>query len=333
MKRCQFSPARLSAGLLSLCLLATPAVAEPLSLQFEPVPLDTEDPTVTRVGQLRYLGGLWLRSANRAFGGLSGLTLADNGRRLVAVNDRAYWFTADILRADDGRLRGLSNADLAPMRGRGGGRIGGGNAMRDAEAVERLPDGSLMTGFERRHRLWRYHPGPTPAQTTPTPFKTPPTLRFAPVNGGLEAIAAFANGNLLIVAEDYRDATGDFVGWLWRGDAWHDIRYAGTGQFKPTDFAVLADGDVIALERRFSAVGGVAGRVQRISAETIEPGARLAGTELARLERSLSVDNFEGIAAHRDLDGATLIYILSDDNFNRLLQRTLLLLFELDETG
>ncbi len=333
MKRCQFSLARLSAGLVSICLLTASAMAEPIALKTEAVPLDPEDPSVTRVGQLRYLGGLWLRSADRAFGGLSGLTLGDGGRRLIAVNDRAYWFTADILRADDGRLRGLANADLSPMRGRSGGRIAGGNVMRDAEAVERLPDGGLIVSFERRHRLWRYQPGPTPAQTTPTPFKTPPALRLAPLNGGIEAIAAFTDGELLIVAEDYRGANGDFVGWLWRDNAWHDVRYAATGQFKPTDFAVLPDGDVIALERRFTAVGGVAGRVQRISRNTIRPGARLVGTELARLERSLSVDNFEGIAVDRDPDGATLIYILSDDNFNRLLQRTLLLLFALDETG
>ncbi len=333
MKRCHFFLARLAAGLASLLLPAIPAAAEPLSLTFEPVPLDSEDPAVSRVGALRYLGGLWLRSGNRAFGGLSGLTLADNGRRLIAVNDRAHWFTADILRADDGRLHGLANADLAPMRGRDGGRIAGGNAMRDAEAVERLPDGGLITGFERRHRLWRYQPGATPAQARPTPFTPPPALRLAPFNGGLEAIAAFANGDLLIVTEDDRDANDDIIGWLWRGNAWHDIRYAGTGLFKPTDFAVLPGGDVIALERRFTAVGGVAGRVQRIPADTIEPGARLVGMELARLERPLSVDNFEGIAVDRDADGATLIYILSDDNFNRLLQRTLLLLFALDETG
>ena len=333
MMWCQFSLARLSAGLVSLCLLATAAVAEPVALKIEPEPLDIEDPTVNRVGKLRYLGGLWLRADHDAFGGLSGLTLADNGRRLIAVSDRAYWFTATLRRADDGRLRGLTNADLAPMRGRDGNRITGGNALRDAEAVERQPDGSLITSFERRHRLWRYPLGPTPDRTTPTPFTTPRALQFAPNNGGIEAIAAFANGDLLIVAEDYRATNGDFIGWLRRGNIWRDIRYAATGQFKPTDFAVLPGGDVIALERRFTAVGGVAGRVQRIAGHDIRPGARLVGAELARFERPLNVDNFEGIAVDRDPDGATLIYILSDDNFNRLLQRTLLLLFKLDAAG
>lgn len=331
MMWCQFSLARLSPAILSLWLLARPAVAEPVSLRIDAIPLDTEDPTVTRVGDLRYLGGLWLRADNGSFGGLSGLTLDGDGRRLIAVSDRAYWFTADILRADDGQLRGLTNAELSPMRGRSGRGIAGGNVMRDAEAVERLPDGDLIVGFERRHRLWRYRPGLAPARAVPTPVKVPAALRFAPINGGIEAVAVLADGDLLIVAEDYRRDSGDFVGWLWRDKTWHEIGYAATGQFKPTDFAVLPGGDVIALERRFTVVGGVAGRIQRISRSAIEPGARLVGEELARFERPLSIDNFEGIAVANDPDGATLIYVLSDDNFNPLLQRTLLLLFELEE--
>ena len=56
----------------------------------------------------------------------------------------------------------------------------------------------------------------------------------------------------------------------------------------------------------------------------------LRGALLARFARPLTVDNYEGVAVTRDADGVTLVYILSDDNFN-FLQRTLLLLFRLDE--
>ena len=42
------------------------------------------------------------------------------------------------------------------------------------------------------------------------------------------------------------------------------------------------------------------------------------------------MDNFEGVAVADDGGGAPLVYILSDDNFN-FFQRTLLLLFRLDE--
>ena len=41
------------------------------------------------------------------------------------------------------------------------------------------------------------------------------------------------------------------------------------------------------------------------------------------------VDNLEGMAALRARDGTTLVYLLSDDNYRWLLQRTLLLCFAL----
>ena len=55
---------------------------------------------------------------------------------------------------------------------------------------------------------------------------------------------------------------------------------------------------------------------------------QMIGVELARLAPPYTVDNFEGLAVFPDKRGGTIIYILSDDNFNPL-QRTLLLQFRL----
>jgi hypothetical protein len=60
----------------------------------------------------------------------------------------------------------------------------------------------------------------------------------------------------------------------------------------------------------------------------IGPGAQLMPEEVARFAPPVQVDNFEGVAVRRDADGRTLVYIVSDDNFNAL-QRTLLLMFAL----
>ncbi len=62
----------------------------------------------------------------------------------------------------------------------------------------------------------------------------------------------------------------------------------------------------------------------------IVPGARLDGAVVAVLRPPLTVDNLEGVAVRRGAAGGTLIYLVSDDNFNPL-QRTLLLLFALEE--
>ena len=83
---------------------------------------------------------------------------------------------------------------------------------------------------------------------------------------------------------------------------------------------------MLVLSRHFSVMGGARARLERVPAAAIEGGATLQGTLVARFQHPLTVDNFEGVAAVQGEDGATLVYILSDDNFN-FLQRTLLLLF------
>ena len=65
-----------------------------------------------------------------------------------------------------------------------------------------------------------------------------------------------------------------------------------------------------------------------VSAEDIQPGAELSGTELAVLEPPVTTDNYEGISAVRQPDGKVMLYIVSDDNFWGF-QRTLLLMFEI----
>ena len=104
--------------------------------------------------------------------------------------------------------------------------------------------------------------------------------------------------------------------------------YRTAPKFLPTDAAALPNGDVLVLSRHFSVLGGARVRLERVPAGAIGAGAVLQGALVARFERPLTVDNFEGVAAVQGEDGETLVYILSDDNFN-FLQRTLLLLFRL----
>ena len=74
----------------------------------------------------------------------------------------------------------------------------------------------------------------------------------------------------------------------------------------------------------------MASRLGRVAPSALKPGATVRSSELARLEPPLIVENFEGLGVRRDERGRTLIYLVSDDNFN-VLQRTLLLLFVLEE--
>ena len=59
------------------------------------------------------------------------------------------------------------------------------------------------------------------------------------------------------------------------------------------------------------------------------PGALLDGEVLLEAGNGFAIDNMEGIAVHSSPDGEPVITLISDDNFNRGLQRTLLLQFAL----
>jgi len=307
---------------------AAPASAEPLDVDTGAVYLNADDVALVQVGQLRFHKGLALRSRDPRFGGLSGLVISPDGSRATMVGDVGHWFTARLKHDSDGVLTGLHRVTATPLTGADGQPLTGTGrkAMRDAEAVELLADGSLLVSFERRHRLLRYAPGDDALARTPTPHAVPSRLGEAPDNAGLEALAPLPDGRLLALTEGMRDQNGDLVGWLIDGDGSHTLRYAPTGLFKPTNAAALPNGDVLVLERRYTPIGGAAGRIALIRADSIRPGARLQTEQLALLEPPMTVDNFEGLALRPARAGGWWLYVLSDDNFNPL-QRTLLLQF------
>ena len=311
----------------TLALAGGDAFAASAPLSARPIALDPTDRTVQRVGRLHFLGGLDLRWDTPGFGGISGLSVSADGR-LSAVTDRGHWFTARIVRDDAGRLVDLADAALGPLPDAEGRPVQG--QWRDAEALERLPGGDWLVSFEQRHRVWRYAAETGGLQGRPVPFPAPKGIAAAPGNGGLEALTPLADGRILMLAESLRRTGGARAGWLVAEGSVELLGYRTERDFKPTDAATLPNGDVLVLSRYFKLLGGFKARLERIPAGNIEGGVVLRGELLARFAPPLTVDNYEGVAVTRDADGATLVYILSDDNFN-FLQRTLLFLFRLEE--
>ena len=68
----------------------------PLALDARPVPLDSGQPARAAVGPLVYRGGLWLRSQDPRFGGLSDLRVSADRTRLLAVSDCGHGFIAGL---------------------------------------------------------------------------------------------------------------------------------------------------------------------------------------------------------------------------------------------
>jgi hypothetical protein len=308
-----------------------------------PVPLNGTDPDQTRLGSLLYRGGLWLRSADPRFGGLSGLRVSADGKELIAVSDCGRGFTATLEHGPGGNLIGLRDATLSNLAGPGGRALE--REEIDAEGLAADPDQGLLVIFEGRPpRIWSYHgPGP-PLTGPPEPRLAPPFGDGCDRNQGPEALAVLTDGRVFIACEGGDLDEGVTAAWLGRGDRWVSRPYpleereTGVGDvFRPTGATLLPDGDVLVLERRFPPIEA---RIMRLSRQQLEGEGRLAPREVARFTPPLTVDNFEGLDAWVDPSGATLLYVVSDDNgcgkrqvvvAPRALQRTLLLMFEIPD--
>ena len=317
-----------------VAIQAPPPAPDPgLAIEVRPVPLDPRDPSRRSVGALRFRGGLWLRSQDERFGGLSDLRVTGNGERLVAISDCGYALVGRLHYDDEGGLDGLEEVRLFPLLAPGGRPLPNGEV--DAEAL--FSDGSgLVVSYEGRHHLWRY-PSDPPLAGAPTPLPAPPGLAACGSNQGVEAAARLEDGRALLISEG-PSSSRTALAWIGSGESWKTLSWPlflandGSGPFHPTGAAILPGGDVVVVERRYPPL---AARLRRLGREALARGD-LVGTEVARLDPPLSVDNFEGIDAIRGPHGETLVFLVSDDNdcakrgvILRGIQRTLLLMFEL----
>ncbi len=122
---------------------------------------------------------------------------------------------------------------------------------------------------------------------------------------------------------------GNHIGWMWvKGEA-RQFQLTNGEDFDVTDAAPLPDGGLLVLERRFRWGEGVKMRLRLIKQHQLQPGATIDGESLLKADTSREIDNMEGLAAHVGPGGEIVVTMISDDNFNHGLQRTILLQFAL----
>lgn len=308
----------------------------PVSYGQVPLNPGNADDELTAAGDaspIIYRGGLELRSSEDRFGGLSGLLVEGDGTRLIAVTDIGYWLTAQLSYDAAGNLAGISDVHMSPVLDRTGDSVAGSKKLGDAEGLTRLSDGRLAVSFERTHRVWAYdvetHGFAAPAQ----PVAIHPELRHAVNNKGLEAIVQLPDRTLLAITEATMSSDDHIVGWHVDVEESRRIALKRVNPFDLTDMALLPNGDVLTLERRYSTLGGVGAQIRLIEVEDLfaRDGANdtaLDGPILYRSSAGQTVDNMEGLATLVTPQGKQMVFLVSDDNFNPL-QRTLLLMFEL----
>lgn len=295
-----------------------PEVEGPIHVLGQPLPLDPADPAHDRLGVFRFAGALHLTSPDTVlFGGFSDLKVDDRGD-FVSESDEGSLMRGHIELGPDGRLTGVSHASLVRLRGRDG-QVLPGKFEADSEGVALWPNGDLMVSFERDHRIWVYPAGGGPPHAAPKPDAS------MPENEGMEGLA--------LAPHEGPDAY--WVG-IEGGDIWL-CHLAATCQKTPGQFPPpvgwrmpalfeMPNGDLIVEHHHWDPLTGTHLTISIIDNPASNPTPRVKA-ELA-LATPLTVDNIEGVAAVPRPDGVWRLYLISDDNFSRKDQRTLLMAFD-----
>jgi hypothetical protein len=311
-------------------------VAEPVSIEVNARSISSFDPrdhSHLRFGALQYRSGLVLTSSYRGFGGLSAIRMLDGrGERFIALSDKGTWFTGRVVYS--GReMTGLADVEAAPILGPDG-RPAAARGWYDPESIA-LDGDSAYVGIERVNQVLRFDFSRGFTRARGEVVALPLAARKLPYNKGLEALVFVPKGKplagtLIAIAERGLDAQGNLLGFLIGGPTPGQFSIRRSNNFDISDAVLLASGDLLVLERKFSWLSGVGIRIRRIALNSIAPGALVDGPSIFDADLGHEIDNMEGIDAHVSEDGDTVLTMVSDDNFS-LLQRTLILQFSLAE--
>lgn len=323
------------AAILAGLFDAEEATAGPaaLTIHARPVFWNPEKPQDTKAGKLTYVGGLTLTSDHPDFGGLSALIISAGGEAFIAVSDQGNWITAD-LQSDGNRPTAITNALIAPIISPDGTPFSD-KAESDAEGLA-VPLGAdprtdpVFVSFERHHRIRQFNLAADGFEARAEIVPDFGTLTNLTDNKGLEALTYLPDGSLLALSEETLDADGHIVGVRLTDTEAIPVRLRQHLPYMLTDLATLPNGDILTLERHYSILAGVSFSMRRIPAAALDSDAPLDGEVLLEANNSRSIDNMEGLSIRETADGTTLLYLVSDNNFNPL-QQTLLLVFSLTE--
>ena len=308
-----------------------------------------------RLGDLTYVRGHWLSSPAAEFGELSAIALlpsddeaasGDSDLQLLSVTDQGYWVVMPA------RPEPFDVATLAPLLDADGASLAtltaDGASLADAEGVTLLPSGDALVSFEREHRVLRYAaPEYVGARGTSVGVeqwvRTCDSVIEGFGNAGIEAVQAL-NASHVVVACEHPPSEGALHGV--RRDTTPvrvlDVRappalartlhYPIEDGWGVVDFALLAPGTLLVLERTYVSGWGNAIRLRRLGLAALDgaDGTLLAPELLLELRSDVHVgiDNFEGLACLPTSNGTARVFMVSDNNFHPN-QRTLLLEFEL----
>ena len=294
-------------------------------------------PSKKTFGPLTFKSGAALLGDQRAFGGLSGLQIVNQGRRLIAISDSGYWLTAKIERDADQQFQALKNVKMIKIYSGAGPRGAVDKYFRDAEGLARF-NNQLYVSFEGAHTISEYGYTKTGLLLNPRVLKLPEDLTKTQINKGMEALAhaprgTTLEGHLVAILERGGRRQHPTYGWIINPERTSDKTGRFTllrdNLFDITGAEFLKNGDLIVLERRFTLATGAGMRLRLIKADELKKDATITGKVVFEAGLPHRIDNMESVSIYENEAGETILALISDDNHS-VLQRTILLEFVLD---
>jgi len=294
-------------------------------------------PSHITFGPLTFKGGAALLGDQRAFGGLSGLQIVNQGRRLIAISDSGYWLTAKIERDENQSFKALKNVKMIKIYSGAGPRGAVDKYYRDAEGLARLGN-QLYVSFEGAHTISEYGYTKTGLLLDPRVLKLPEDLTKTQINKGMEALAhaprgTALDGHLVAILERGGRREHPTYGWIINpqkpSDKTGRFTLLRDSLFDITGAEFLKNGDLIVLERRFTLATGAGMRLRLIKADELKKGETITGRVVFEAGLPHRIDNMESVSIYENEAGETILALISDDNHS-VLQRTILLEFVLD---
>ena len=306
------------------------------SLQAKPVDLCEPPTACERIGDLRLLGILELptQSVNNVrLSGLSGLAWDEDENLLYAMSDHGVLFhLRPVIR--NGQLTDVTlvqTATLIDPRTRRPVRW----KRSDSEGLDILNgrngkkgDTELIVSFEREPRLARYRTDGRHIADIPLPEVLRDAKRYRGNNQMLESVCVHPREGILVAPEQpLDDEKGTTRLFRLDGNSWRFTTLGGVVALE-----CLPNGDILIMERDYSTLSlrwTITLRLLQLPANT-PLNSMLVAKPLATLDsdKGLRIDNFEGLTRHR----GNRFFMVSDDN-DVFIQRTLLLYFELTNSG
>lgn len=271
-------------------------------------------------GMLRFVRGWRLESSHSMFGGFSALALSGPDR-FQLVGDNGYW--ARLTLAPTGTVSDARIALFPTPTGKARRK-----SQSDVEAMFVDPaSGKTWVALEGLNEIWRID-----ATMTRIESRAELPEPHWPSNRGPEAMVRLADGRTVIFSEDADNDPRGREAFAVTGDPavpgapTTRFFYDAQGKGLVSDAAVLPDGRILLVHRRIGLSPVFTTILAILDPADIRADAAVRSVAIGRVPTPL-VENYEG-AAIVESGGRTLLWLVSDDNFNSW-QRSLLVQFEL----